>query len=227
MVYIFGDCELDEHLYEMRRAGEPLKLEPKVFGILVYLICHRDRFVSRDELMEKLWPGLVISEAALTQCIAKARKAVRDDGGKQQVIKTYHGRGYRFVAEVTKSDDEPSLALRQVEKPRGSVSADDPFIKVTAQGYLREGKFSGISLLSRPYKQVGHLALVGLFLFCGVMLSMWRVSSRPSSFTGEGYTTKSVTGLETALVESDHRRLWFLSANSPEASAYSLRGWDY
>jgi hypothetical protein len=166
---------------------------------------------------------LVISEAALTQCIAKARKAVRDDGEKQQVIKTYHGRGYRFVAEVTESDDEPSLALRQGEKPRESISAAEPFIKVTTQGYSKAGKFIGSSLLSRPYQQVGHLALVGLFLFFGGMLSMWRVSSRPSSFTGAGYTSKEVMDLATTLGARDDRSLWFLSINSPEASAYCQR----
>jgi DNA-binding winged helix-turn-helix (wHTH) protein len=68
MVYLFGDFELDEQLHELRCAGAPLELEPKVFEFLVYLLRNGDRSVARDELMAQLWPGVVISEAALTQC---------------------------------------------------------------------------------------------------------------------------------------------------------------
>jgi DNA-binding winged helix-turn-helix (wHTH) protein len=125
MIYVFGDFELDEHRYELRRAGEPLKLEPKVFEVLAYLIRHRDRFVSRDELIEKLWPGQVVSEAALTRCVAEARKAVGDDGVRQQAIRTQYGRGYRFVAEVTERDDESRVTLRQAHPEQGRRAQGD------------------------------------------------------------------------------------------------------
>lgn len=226
MVYVFGDCELDDRLYALRCAGEPLKLEPKVFEILVYLIRYRDRFVSRDELLEKLWPGQVVGEAALTQCVAKARKAVHDDGGKQQVIKTYHGRGYRFVAEMTERGDEPRAAFRPVETPQRSVSVDNQPIGVTTQGCSREGRLIGEALLSQQYRQTSHLTLVGFFLFFGVMMGMQHFSSRSSSLAGGRYTAKEATAQEATLIERDQRRR-FLSANSPEASAYCLRGWDY
>jgi hypothetical protein len=58
MIYIFSDLELDEQLHELRRAGEPFELEPKVFEFLVYLICHRDRCVSRDERTNAECPSL-------------------------------------------------------------------------------------------------------------------------------------------------------------------------
>lgn len=101
MRYTFGDYELDEQLYQLRRTGELVEIEPKVFDLLVYLIEHHDRVVSKDELLDKLWPDQVVSETALTQCIMAARKAVGDDGARQHTIKTQHGRGYRFVAPVT------------------------------------------------------------------------------------------------------------------------------
>jgi TolB-like protein/DNA-binding winged helix-turn-helix (wHTH) protein len=100
MRYVFADYELDEQLYELRRAGEALKLDRKVFDVLVYLIQHRDRLVTKDELLDNLWPGQVVGEAALTRCITSARKALGDDGNRQEFIKTQHGRGYRFVAAV-------------------------------------------------------------------------------------------------------------------------------
>src|SRR5262245_18744780 len=101
MIYMFGDFELDERLYVLRRFGGTLKLEPKVLDVLAYLVRHRDRIVTKEELIEQLWPVQVISESALTHCLAKARRAVDDDGGRQQIIKTQHGCGYRFIAEVT------------------------------------------------------------------------------------------------------------------------------
>lgn len=103
MRYMFGDYELDEHLYQLRRVGEVVEVEPKVFDLLVYLVQHQERVVSKDELLEQLWPGQVVSETALTQCIMAARKAVGDDGTRQHTIKTQHGRGYRFVAPLTTS----------------------------------------------------------------------------------------------------------------------------
>ncbi|MGH8068204.1 MAG: winged helix-turn-helix domain-containing protein [Candidatus Entotheonellia bacterium] len=97
MIYLFGDCELDEALYELCRAGVPVKLEPKAFRVLAYLIQHRDRVVTKDELLAKLCPGEFVTESALTRCIVKAHQAVQDDGVAQRVIKTVHGHGSRFV----------------------------------------------------------------------------------------------------------------------------------
>src|SRR5215510_240879 len=107
MVYRFADFELDDQLYQLRRSGETVKVEPQVFKLLAYLITHRDRVISREELFEKLWPGQVVSEAALTYCVAKARKTVQDDGIQQHIIKTLHGHGYRFIAKITVYVDTP------------------------------------------------------------------------------------------------------------------------
>jgi DNA-binding winged helix-turn-helix (wHTH) protein/tetratricopeptide (TPR) repeat protein len=111
VIYVFGDFELDDRLYGLHRAGQPIEVEPKVFDVLAYLLHSRDRTVSRDELIEQLWPGQVVSEAALTQCVARARKALQDDGMKQRFIKTYYGRGYHFVAEVAMRTTAPPVAM--------------------------------------------------------------------------------------------------------------------
>src|SRR2546426_12550627 len=100
MLYRFDECELDDRLYQLRRKGERIEIEPKAFDLLVYLFHRREQVVAKDELLDKVWPGKVVSEAALTRCMARAREAVGDDGEKQQIIKTQHGRGYRFVTAV-------------------------------------------------------------------------------------------------------------------------------
>lgn len=112
MIYRFADYELNVQLYQLRHNGELIALEPKVFDVLAYLVQHKDRVVSKDELLDKLWPGQVVGENALTRCIRAARAAVGDDGTTQAVIETQHGRGYRFIGEVIGSQqneirDEP------------------------------------------------------------------------------------------------------------------------
>ena len=99
----FGEYELDERLYELRRRGAIVKIEPKVFDVLAYLVRHRDRVVPKEELLGKLWPGEFVSDSVLPRCVTAARKAVGDDANRQRVIQTVHGRGYRFVAALAES----------------------------------------------------------------------------------------------------------------------------
>lgn len=100
MLLTFRDCELDTRLFALRRAGQACPVEPLVFNLLAYLVRHRDRIVTRQELLDALWTGKVVSESALGSCIKAARQAVGDDGQAQHSIATLHRRGYRFVAPV-------------------------------------------------------------------------------------------------------------------------------
>jgi DNA-binding winged helix-turn-helix (wHTH) protein len=119
MIYIFADdYELDLQRYELRYAGKLVKLEPQVFNVLVYLIQHRDRVVSKDELLEQLWPGRFVSEATLTSRVMAARRAVGDRGREQRLIQTVHGRGYRFIAEVEERTDVSPAAPTMSHPPR-------------------------------------------------------------------------------------------------------------
>ena len=104
MYYSFGDCTLDTQRYELRRSGERVPLRRKVFQVLVYLLEQRDRVVSRDELLAQVWPNQRVGEETLTSCVKAVRRAVGDSGRAQQVIQTVHGRGLRFMAEVTVTD---------------------------------------------------------------------------------------------------------------------------
>jgi DNA-binding winged helix-turn-helix (wHTH) protein/predicted ATPase len=107
MRYTFGDYTLDTYQYTLCHAGIPLKLQPKVFDLLAYLIQHRDRVVTRQELFDTLWPAQFVSEDALERIVVMARRAVGDSGRAQRVIKTIHGRGYHFVAPVEEYSPAP------------------------------------------------------------------------------------------------------------------------
>lgn len=110
----FDDFELDVDGFELKRAGELIALEPQVFGLLAYLIQHRDRLVSKDELLDELWGHRFVSESALATQIKSLRRAVGDDGRSQRVVKTVHGRGYRFVAALKEAASPPSPAAAPV-----------------------------------------------------------------------------------------------------------------
>jgi DNA-binding winged helix-turn-helix (wHTH) protein len=206
MIYGFGDCELDDQLYQLRRFGENVKVEPQVFLLLTYLIVHRDRVIPREELFEKLWPGQVVTEAALTYCVAKARKAVQDNGTQQRIIKTLHGHGYRFIAQITMRVDEPSP------------------MKVA----ISEDKALPIQLASSTYRQSRRLALVSFLLVFGWLTSLWQISFRLTAMPG---VLATVAGREFALevtqTEGKLCRGWVLSTNNQAAFNSLLRGWDY
>ena len=110
MRYKFENFELDTDSFELRQNGDLLNVEPKVFELLCYLMAHRDRMVSRDELFEQVWDGRIVSDSALSSQIKAARRVLGDDGRKQRLLKTIHGRGFRFVGDVmTAAESVPQI----------------------------------------------------------------------------------------------------------------------
>lgn len=109
MKYRFGGFELDLAKAELRAEGELRPLEPQVFALIAFLVENRERLVSRDEILEKVWEGRLVSDSALASRVKVARKALGDDGKTQRFIRTIHGKGLRFVAEVHAERDEVRL----------------------------------------------------------------------------------------------------------------------
>src|SRR6516225_9317848 len=101
VVFKFGDHVLDIERRELRRGVEPVALEPQVFDLLIYLVRNRDRVVSKDDLIDNVWGGRIVSDSALTSRINAARRAVNDSGAEQRVIRTVQRRGIRFIGEVS------------------------------------------------------------------------------------------------------------------------------
>ncbi|MFQ5350292.1 MAG: winged helix-turn-helix domain-containing protein [Thermoanaerobaculia bacterium] len=101
MVFAFEEYELDPERYELRgRQGESIPVEPQVLELLDYLIRHRDRLVSKQELLDEVWGGRFVGDAALSRCIYQARRAIGDGDREEPLIRTVIGRGYRFVGDV-------------------------------------------------------------------------------------------------------------------------------
>src|SRR6185312_10301386 len=125
MLYRFAEFEIDVSQQELRRLGLPVHIEPQVFDLIVHLVRNRDRIVSKDELIETIWNGRIISEAALSSRINGARRALGDTGADQTLIRTLHKRGFRFVGDVQTIGalDKDAKAARLV--PGNSVASGD------------------------------------------------------------------------------------------------------
>jgi TolB-like protein len=122
MIYRFGTFELDTAKVELRESDEVRSVEPQVFALLALLVENCERMVSKDEIIEKVWDGRVVSEAAVASRIKSARQALGDDGKSQRCIRTIHGQGFRFVAAVKVS--RAQVADQEGGKP--AVQAADP-----------------------------------------------------------------------------------------------------
>ena len=109
MIFRFDHFELDTARFELRKRGANHPLEPQVLALLVLLVEHRDRLVSKDEIFEKLWDGRIVTDSTLASRIKSARQALGDDGKAQRFIRTIHGKGFRFVADVQVAHDPVSV----------------------------------------------------------------------------------------------------------------------
>src|SRR3974390_1600305 len=107
--FIFGDQVLDVARRELSGAGEGVPIEPQVFDLLLYFLENRDRVVGKDELFDKVWDGRIVSESTLTSRINAVRKAIKDTGRDQRLLRTVPRKGFRFVGTVRA--DQPAAAL--------------------------------------------------------------------------------------------------------------------
>jgi TolB-like protein len=119
----FADFEIDVARHELRRAGAVVHIEPQVFDLIVLLVKNRDRIVSKDELIEAIWQGRIISEAALSSRISAARRALGDSGGDQSLIRTLHKRGFRFVGDVEEVAAAAVVAAAEAAAPPAAKDA--------------------------------------------------------------------------------------------------------
>lgn len=123
MLLSVGSCVVDTATLQVSRDGKPVAVEPKVFDLLVLLLSNSDRVITRQEIVDRLWSGRIISDAALSTCIKSARRAVGDDGRSQRIILTVRGRGLRAPGPVVVSGDH-AVAKPGVTAVAGPAAPD-------------------------------------------------------------------------------------------------------
>src|SRR5262245_52289608 len=100
MILRFGGVELDGARHELRRGEEVVPLGPKPFELLTLLVDQRHRVVSREEIRDRIWPGVHVSEATISSTLRDLRRALHDEGYQSRFIRTMRGVGFRFIATV-------------------------------------------------------------------------------------------------------------------------------
>jgi TolB-like protein len=115
--YVFEDCALDPDRRELTRRGEAVAIGPKVFDLLLYLVQNREHVVSKDDLLNAVWAGRIVSESTLTSHINAARKAIGDNGQEQRLIRTLARKGLRFVGDVKEASDDRTSLGTDIAKP--------------------------------------------------------------------------------------------------------------
>tara|TARA_R110002096_G_scaffold426421_1_gene636212 strand:- start:102404 stop:104371 length:1968 start_codon:yes stop_codon:yes gene_type:complete len=120
MIYRFDNFELDAKKFELRKDGAVLPVEPQIFDFLYFIIKHVGRVVTRDEIIDEVWQGRVVSDTTISSCVKSARKILGDDGDLQKYIKTTRGRGFQFVGDI--KEDQKSQAVGN-DKYQGKVSS--------------------------------------------------------------------------------------------------------
>jgi pimeloyl-ACP methyl ester carboxylesterase/DNA-binding winged helix-turn-helix (wHTH) protein len=206
-----GRLELDETLFELRGADGRVPLEPQAFDVLIHLVRHRDRLVSKEELMDAIWGGRFVSETAVTSRIKQVRRALGDDGSAQRLVKTVHGRGYRYiglVADVPGSADTDREKLDtqppphraglppEAEAPVSYTLSDDLHIayQVTGAGDTDIVLISGfVSHLEQDWEEPRHA------LFLQRLGSMGRLIRFDKRGTGMSDRPSGIPDLETRM----------------------------
>ncbi len=115
MRYLFEEYAFDPDRRELHRGADIVSIAPQVFDLLDYLIRNRERVVSKDDLINAIWNGRIVSDGALTTRLNGARSAIGDSGEQQRLIKTLPRKGFRFVG-----------AVREAQEPAGAAAADHP-----------------------------------------------------------------------------------------------------
>ena len=150
MRFLFGDCALDLHRRELTRAADVVAIGPQVFDLLTHLIRNHDRVVTKDELLDTVWRGRIVSESTLNSHINAARKAIGDSGEEQRMIRTLARKGFRFVGDVREAPaiedlpaepahEPPDQALPLPAKPSVAVLAFDNMSGDPEQHYFSDG----------------------------------------------------------------------------------------
>jgi non-specific serine/threonine protein kinase len=197
----FGDYSLDVDRRELRRGAELIATEPQVFDLLTYLIENRERVVTKDDLIEAVWRGRIVSESTLISRINAARRSIGDNGKDQQLIRTIARKGIRFIGAV--AERGPHVLPTQI-----AVEAQPIEIPLLRQDAQKQG-WAGATLNNLPLRRSSFLGREHDVASVRELLD----STNLVTLIGAGGIGKTSLALEiaTGLLERYSHGVWFVA----------------
>jgi DNA-binding winged helix-turn-helix (wHTH) protein len=177
--YLFEEYAFDTDRRELHRGANVVSIAPQVFDLLDYLIRNRERVVSKDDLINAIWDGRIVSDAALTTRLNVARTVIGDSGEEQRLIKTLPRKGFRFVGPVREAQGPAGAALADnpVEPPKLALTLPDkpsiailPFTNLSSdpeQEYFADGMVEDIITALSRFKSLFVIARNSSFTYRG------------------------------------------------------------
>ena len=156
----FDDIEIDKTRYELRRGGEVVPVEPKVFDLIRFLAENANRLITKDELVDEIWGGRIVSDAALSTAIKSARRAMGEKDVRESRIQTVRGRGFKMLLPDA---DPPEQATQDANSPFAAdkAFADPAFVVLAPHGYVAEDRADEIQqYFSRAIARVPFVSVV-------------------------------------------------------------------
>lgn len=223
MRFSFEDYVLDEARHELRRGGEIVPVEARVFDLLTYLIRHRERVVSQEDLRVAVWEGRFVSVSTISSSLNAVRTAIGDRGDDQRLIRTIPRKGFRFVAPVTEEQTEGTLAAT----PASVDSAAGPLLPAAQRAGAMLTRMDALSGGLTPPTTVRPNAVRTAAVFATgaaagglvAMLLFLLVPLHPSSQSGP---TKKFDASVVPLVDDDTRRALAGYASRPDHKALAI-----
>jgi len=229
--YLFEDYVLDIERHELRKADAVLSVEPQVFDLLACLIRHRDRVVSRDELLASVWEGRNISDSTFTSRINAARAAIYDSGEDQRLIRTVHRRGYRFVG----SAHEQEASTEVIAPARGAIieaAAALPGRDVggLARAESTTGELAPVATLRLQAKRsrVTFMLFIGALVGAIMTTLMFLLWPGGGTWRSKAASVQKFDASVVPLVTDEVRRTLAGYVNRPDAKAVAIarEGWS-
>ena len=124
--YRFGPFAVERASYRMVRGDTVVPLTPKLLDLLIHLLDHAGELVTKESLLDAIWPDANVTDNALTQAISELRQALGDDPSSPRYIKTVARRGYRFIAPVTSTAESAAALGQSPAITRGTVPSRRP-----------------------------------------------------------------------------------------------------
>lgn len=233
MLFLFDNFTLDPARRELRAGPEAVPVEPQVFDLLEYLVRRRDEVVSRDDLIEHIWKGRIVSESAMASRINAARNAIGDNGTNQRLIKTIARKGIRFVGEVREQGAaKQGNAARPVEAKHQEIT----FARASDGVNLAIGTSGEGPVLLKTANWLNHLEFdwqspiwSPLFSRLAARLRLVRYDGRGSGLADRDVSDISFDGFlrdldaVTATITSERFALLGLSQGVAAAIAYAVK----